>query len=228
MTSAITGTTRGIARAAVRAELAQVAFDLFRRNGFDKVTLDDLASAAGISRSTFLRYFRTKEDAVLGGFDAQGEKLAAALRDRPAALDCLDAAVDHWTASAGCSDLDSLLDSLLDEAFAAGGAAEDQPLPFGPGDTETAGQRAGHAAGDRAAQKAEFAPRIAPGALHLCGCAGPHSLWPLRHGSSLMAPTSTQSVPGGMPVRPGPAEKGPTQWNRGAGPQVVPAPPTAW
>ncbi|EDY50471.1 TetR family transcriptional regulator (plasmid) [Streptomyces clavuligerus] len=192
MTSAITGTTRGIARAAVRAELAQVAFDLFRRNGFDKVTLDDLASAAGVSRSTFLRYFRTKEDAVLGAFDAQGEKLAAALRDRPAAeddwtalrramdcvldpyrkdpehslalaalvretsalcarhlekqdgwratlarslaersgspgpgtlaqtvraaaaLDCLNAALDHWTASDGHSDLDT----LLDEAFA--------------------------------------------------------------------------------------------------------------
>ncbi|MFI6639137.1 TetR family transcriptional regulator [Streptomyces sp. NPDC050504] len=91
MTSASKGATRGIARAAVRAELAQVAFDLFRREGFDKVTLDDLASAAGVSRSTFLRYFRTKEDAVLGAFDAQGEKLAAALRDRPAAE-------DDWTA----------------------------------------------------------------------------------------------------------------------------------
>ncbi|MEU3598615.1 TetR family transcriptional regulator [Streptomyces sp. NPDC006798] len=192
MTSAITGTTRGIARAAVRAELAQVAFDLFRREGFDKVTLDELASAAGVSRSTFLRYFRTKEDAVLGAFDAQGEKLAAALRERPAAeddwtalrramdsvldpyrkdpehslaltalvretsslcarrlekqdgwrtalarslaersgssgpgtlaqtvraaaaLDCLNVALDHWTASDGRADLDA----LLDEAFA--------------------------------------------------------------------------------------------------------------
>ncbi|MFI5621577.1 TetR/AcrR family transcriptional regulator [Streptomyces sp. NPDC051567] len=75
----------------MRAELAQVAFDLFRREGFGKVTFDDLASAAGVSRSTFLCYFRTKEDAVLGAFDAQGEKLAAALRDRPVAE-------DDWTA----------------------------------------------------------------------------------------------------------------------------------
>ncbi|MGW1280999.1 TetR/AcrR family transcriptional regulator [Streptomyces tsukubensis] len=83
--------TRGIARAAVRAELAQVAFDLFRQKGFAQVTVDDLASAAGVSRSTFLRYFGSKEEAVLGAFDAQGEQLADALRARPAAE-------DDWTA----------------------------------------------------------------------------------------------------------------------------------
>ncbi|MDX2913641.1 MULTISPECIES: TetR/AcrR family transcriptional regulator [Streptomyces] len=83
--------TRDIARAAVRAELAQVAFELFLRDGFDKVTLDDLASAAGVSRSTFLRYFGTKEDAVLGAFDAHGTWVADALRARPADE-------DDWTA----------------------------------------------------------------------------------------------------------------------------------
>ena len=83
--------TRDIARAAVRAELAQVAFELFLRDGFEKVTLDDLASAAGVSRSTFLRYFGTKEDAVLGAFDAHGVRLADALRARPADE-------DDWTA----------------------------------------------------------------------------------------------------------------------------------
>ncbi|WP_228447277.1 TetR family transcriptional regulator [Streptomyces paludis] len=83
--------TRDIARAAVRSELAQVAYDLIRREGFDKVTVSDLAAAAGVSRSTFLRYFGTKEDAVLGALDAQGEQLADALRDRPADE-------DDWTA----------------------------------------------------------------------------------------------------------------------------------
>ncbi|WP_326609191.1 TetR/AcrR family transcriptional regulator [Streptomyces scopuliridis] len=83
--------TRDIARAAVRAELAQVAFDLFRREGFEKVTLDDLAAAAGVSRSTFPRYFGTEEDAVLGAFDAHGKQAADALRARPAAE-------DDWTA----------------------------------------------------------------------------------------------------------------------------------
>jgi AcrR family transcriptional regulator len=185
--------TRSIARAAVRAELAQVAFELFRRNGFDRVTINDVAAAAGVSRSTFLRYFDTKEEAVLGALEAQGELLADALRARPAgeddwtalrramdtiaedyrqdaagalatarliretpalqarrleqqcawrpalvealseridrpqpadlaftvraaaALDCLDIAVDHWTAAGGTLDLGG----LLDQAFAA-------------------------------------------------------------------------------------------------------------
>ncbi|GAA2471658.1 TetR family transcriptional regulator [Streptomyces longisporus] len=91
MTGAARTNTRDIARAAVRAELAQVAFELFRREGFDKVTLDDLAAAAGVSRSTFLRYFGTKEDAVLGAFEGQDRRVADALRARPADE-------DQWTA----------------------------------------------------------------------------------------------------------------------------------
>lgn len=83
--------TREIARAAVRAELGQVAFELFRRDGFEKVTIDDLAQAAGVSRSTFLRYFGTKEDAVLSTFESKGERVADALRARPADE-------DDWTA----------------------------------------------------------------------------------------------------------------------------------
>jgi AcrR family transcriptional regulator len=83
--------TRDIARAAVRSQLAQVAFDLFRSEGFDNVTVTELASTAGVSRSTFLRYFGTKEDAVLYALDAQGEKVADALRERPADE-------DDWTA----------------------------------------------------------------------------------------------------------------------------------
>lgn len=95
--------TRDIARAAVRAELAQVAFGLFRSEGFEKVTLDDLAAASGVSRSTFLRYFGTKEDVVVGAFDVLGERVAKALRARPADEDdwtalrhALDPVVDHY------------------------------------------------------------------------------------------------------------------------------------
>lgn len=75
--------TREIARAAVKAELSQAAFELASRDGFDKVTINDLAAAAGVSRSTFLRYFGTKEDAVLYAVDAQVTQVADALRTRP-------------------------------------------------------------------------------------------------------------------------------------------------
>ena len=91
MTAPARTTTRDIARAAVRAELAEVALDLFSREGFDNVTIGDLAEAAGVSRSTFLRYFGTKEDTVLGAVDARGDELADALRARPDGE-------DDWTA----------------------------------------------------------------------------------------------------------------------------------
>ncbi|MCG7210099.1 TetR family transcriptional regulator [Streptomyces arenae] len=75
----------------MRAQLAQVAFDLFRDEGFDKVTIEDLAKAAGVGRSTFLRYFASKEEAVLSAFDGQGDLIAGALCARPADE-------DDWTA----------------------------------------------------------------------------------------------------------------------------------
>ncbi|OHV28866.1 transcriptional regulator [Pseudofrankia sp. EUN1h] len=65
--------------------LAEVALDLFRRDGFDNVTINDIAAAAGVSRSTVLRHFGTKEDAVLGALDAHGAQVADALRARPPA-----------------------------------------------------------------------------------------------------------------------------------------------
>ncbi|WP_347109670.1 TetR family transcriptional regulator [Paenarthrobacter sp. S56] len=84
-------TTREIARAAVRAELGRVALELFARDGFENVTVDDVARVAGVSRSTFLRYFRTKEDAGLSAFEARGSRVADALRARPPRE-------DDWTA----------------------------------------------------------------------------------------------------------------------------------
>lgn len=41
-----------------------MAFELFRREGFDYVTVNDVAAAAGVSRSTFLRYFGSKAPRV--------------------------------------------------------------------------------------------------------------------------------------------------------------------
>ncbi|MYS49409.1 TetR family transcriptional regulator, partial [Streptomyces sp. SID6013] len=71
--------TREIGRHAVRAELARVAFNRFCLTGFNQVTFADLAEAAGVSRSTFLRYFGTKEDVVLFVFDPVGDVIADAL-----------------------------------------------------------------------------------------------------------------------------------------------------
>jgi AcrR family transcriptional regulator len=71
-------------RAAVRAELATLALELFAEHGFEETTVDDVAQAAGMSKRSLFRYFATKEDMVLGAVDSMGEAVADELRARPA------------------------------------------------------------------------------------------------------------------------------------------------
>lgn len=66
-----------------RAELEQVALELFERRGFESTTVDDIAAAAGIGRRTFFRYYASKNDVVWGEFD---EHLTA-LRERLSTTD---------------------------------------------------------------------------------------------------------------------------------------------
>ncbi|PRY34240.1 TetR family transcriptional regulator [Umezawaea tangerina] len=71
----------------MRAEVAVVAFDLFARRGFDHTTVDDIARAAGMSRTSFFRYFPTKEDVVLGHLEELGGLIEATVKARPCGED---------------------------------------------------------------------------------------------------------------------------------------------
>lgn len=51
-------------RAEVRRDLVAAAVALFRDQGYDDTTVDDIAAGAGVGRRTFFRYFRSKEDAI--------------------------------------------------------------------------------------------------------------------------------------------------------------------
>ena len=70
-------------RDAVRAQIAEVALELIFEHGFANTTADEIAARAGISRSTFFRYFATKEDVVLSQLEDNGHDLAAAVSARP-------------------------------------------------------------------------------------------------------------------------------------------------
>lgn len=48
-----------------RRRLQEHALRLFAEHGYDGVTVDDIARAAGVSHMTFFRHFKTKEAAVL-------------------------------------------------------------------------------------------------------------------------------------------------------------------
>lgn len=53
-----------------RRLLADLALTLFSERGFDRVTLDELTTRAEIGRSTFFRYYGSKEDVAMA---AEGE-----------------------------------------------------------------------------------------------------------------------------------------------------------
>jgi TetR/AcrR family transcriptional regulator, regulator of mycofactocin system len=69
------------ARADLRARIEQAALELFTLKGFEQVTVDDVAAAAGTSRRTFFRYFATKADAVWGDFTGHVVRLERLLED---------------------------------------------------------------------------------------------------------------------------------------------------
>lgn len=65
-------------KARARAEIADAALRLFNDRGFEGVTVDEIVSAAGVSRRTFFRYFETKEDALLADYPELNDRLTAA------------------------------------------------------------------------------------------------------------------------------------------------------
>jgi AcrR family transcriptional regulator len=62
---------------------------LFREQGYDETTVEEIAEAAEVSPSTFFRYFPTKEDVVLQ--DEFDEPLIEAFRAQPPELTPLQA-----------------------------------------------------------------------------------------------------------------------------------------
>lgn len=89
----------------MRAQVSEMALDLFLENGYEQTTVDDICAVAGISRSTFFRYFPSKEDVFMSTTSAAAEELSHALRQRPddeppwAALrHALDPLIAHYAA----------------------------------------------------------------------------------------------------------------------------------
>ena len=71
-------------KARTRATIRQEALQLFREQGYQATTVEQIAAAAEVSPSTFFRYFPTKEDVVLQ--DDMEPLLIEALEHQPREL----------------------------------------------------------------------------------------------------------------------------------------------
>ncbi|HEV2373624.1 MAG TPA: TetR family transcriptional regulator [Streptosporangiaceae bacterium] len=89
-------------KARTRAAIREHAFRLFREQGYDATTVEQIADAAEVSPSTFFRYVPTKEDVVLQ--DDMDMAWFDALKVQPAGLSPIAALrAAMWTAFAGLS-----------------------------------------------------------------------------------------------------------------------------
>lgn len=71
-------------RLQTQLEIAEAAAALFADRGYDTTTVEDIASAAGISPRTFYRYCPTKEDALTPLFASSVGHLVDVLAKHPA------------------------------------------------------------------------------------------------------------------------------------------------
>jgi mycofactocin system transcriptional regulator len=65
----------GRRRSTTRHHITDVAIELFAVRGFDEVSVDDVAQAAGIARRTLFRYYASKNAIPWGDFDAHLQHL---------------------------------------------------------------------------------------------------------------------------------------------------------
>ncbi len=100
-------------KARTRAAIREHALRLFREQGYDATTVEQIAEAAEVSPSTFFRYFPTKEDVVLQ--DDLDLFFMDVFRGQPASLSpltALRAALRTAFAGLGADDLAQLREAM--------------------------------------------------------------------------------------------------------------------
>lgn len=78
------GSLRDRQRAQIRADISRAAFRLFIERGYDAVTTEEIATAAGVSPRTLFRHVPTKEELLLAPVRYGGAAIVNLLEQRPA------------------------------------------------------------------------------------------------------------------------------------------------
>jgi AcrR family transcriptional regulator len=69
-----------MSKPAARDRLAEAAFALFNERGYEQATVDDITERAGLSRATFFRNYRSKEDVIFPDHDRLLEQVRERLQ----------------------------------------------------------------------------------------------------------------------------------------------------
>ncbi len=74
-----------------RKDLARAALRLFEERGYANTTIDDIAAAANVSRRTYFRYFKTKDEVLIVDPEGKLRAMHIALAEGPPDEPTLDA-----------------------------------------------------------------------------------------------------------------------------------------
>jgi AcrR family transcriptional regulator len=77
--------------AGARERLVVAAVDLFAEQGYDATTVTQIAERAGVTKSTFFRYFPDKRDILVAGQETLSRLLAEGIAEAPAGASPLEA-----------------------------------------------------------------------------------------------------------------------------------------
>ncbi|MEE3062524.1 MAG: helix-turn-helix domain-containing protein [Actinomycetota bacterium] len=109
MPSANTGSLRDRRRAELLTQIQHTAFELFAEHGFDAVTTEEIAAAAGISISTYFRHAPTKEGLLVDPVRAAIGEIVRSYSARPPAESAVEALIQVFVTRARDADeLDNL------------------------------------------------------------------------------------------------------------------------
>ncbi|GAA4529027.1 TetR/AcrR family transcriptional regulator [Amycolatopsis samaneae] len=87
---------RELKKQRTRQAISEAAIRMFLENGFDDVSVVEVAAAAEVSKRTLFKYFPSKEDLVVHRFADHKDELARYVRDREPGEAPLDALERGW------------------------------------------------------------------------------------------------------------------------------------
>jgi AcrR family transcriptional regulator len=101
-------------RAATREALHEAAVRLFSEKGYGETSVDEIAAAANVSRSTFFRYFGSKEAVVFSVPDEMGERFLDRIEERPPEEGALKAVEEALVAMGAQHDFEAMRSVAID------------------------------------------------------------------------------------------------------------------